>query len=44
METHNKWVRQTQERKEDYWFNGKFYITSHVLNELPPEEVHQIYW
>ena len=42
METQNKWVRQTQERKEDYCFNGKFYITSHVLNELPPEEVHQI--
>jgi hypothetical protein len=42
METQNKWVRQPQECKGDYWFNGRAYITTHVANELPQEEINQI--
>ena len=42
MKTQNTWVRQPQETKGDYWFNGRAYITTNVINELPSEEINQI--
>lgn len=39
MATENKWVRQPQETKEDYFFNGKSYITTNLINEIPAEEI-----
>jgi len=42
METQNEWMRQPQETKGDYWFNGRAYITTHVVNELSSEEISRI--
>ncbi|NVN96006.1 MAG: hypothetical protein HXX18_12060 [Bacteroidetes bacterium] len=39
MATENKWVRQPQERKRDYFFNGKSYITTNLMNEIPVDEI-----
>lgn len=39
MATENKWVRQPQERKGDYFFNGKSYVTTNLINEIPAEEI-----
>jgi hypothetical protein len=42
MKTQNKWVRQPQETKGDYLFNGRASITTNVINELSSEEINQI--
>ena len=42
MATENRWKRQPQERKGDYFFNGKSYITRNLLNEIPLEEILNI--
>ena len=39
MATENKWVRQPQETKGDYFFNGKSYITTNLINEISIEEI-----
>jgi hypothetical protein len=39
MATENKWVRQPQERKGEYFFNGKSYITTNLMNEIPNDEI-----
>ena len=30
----NKWVRQPQEKKGDYFFNGKSYMTTNLMKEI----------
>ncbi len=39
MATENKWDRQPQERKGDYFFSGKSYVTTNLINEIPAEEI-----
>ncbi len=39
MAIENKWVRQPQETKGDYFFNGKSYITTNLMNEIPAVEI-----
>ena len=39
MATKNTWVRQPQEREGDYFFNGKSYITSNLMTEIPANEI-----
>ena len=39
MATKNTWVRQPQEREGDYFFNGKSYITSNLINEIHADEI-----
>lgn len=38
MAIENKWVRQPQETG-DYFFNGKSYITTNLMNEIPAVEI-----
>ena len=39
MATKNTWVRQPQERKGDYFFNGQSYMTTNLKNEIPIDEL-----
>jgi len=39
MATKNNWVRQPQERKGDYFFNGTLYITANLSREIAQEEI-----
>ena len=39
MATKNNWVRQPQERKGDYFFNGTLYITANLSREISQEEI-----
>lgn len=43
MSNQSKWVRQPQEQKGDYWFSGKFFVTSGVQHLLTSEEILNIY-
>lgn len=36
------WKRQTQEKKGDYWFNGRSFVTRKVFDEVPPDEIAEI--
>ena len=42
MATKNNWVRQPQERKGDYFFNGTLYITTNLSREISQEEIISI--
>ena len=42
MVTKNNWVRQPQEWKGDYFFNGTLYITTNLAREVSQEEIISI--
>jgi len=42
MATKNNWVRQPQERKGDYFFNGTLYLTTNLSKEVSQEEIISI--
>ena len=39
MAAKNTWVRQPQERKGDYFFNGQSYMTTNLKKEIPIDEI-----
>ena len=39
MDAKNIWVRQPQERKGDYFFNGTLYLTKNLSRQISQEEI-----